>query len=244
MILFSSLSQFDVKNESGVIFKIPIISLPLASKRFPFRLSENITRLIVFLKVYKVASFYGDQTILIMRTELQFNEVVNSCRATFFKKTMDYGTSWRVYRTISVADQIYIKARRIRNIQEKKTQKIGDDIRSEFQGILNYAVIGLIQLELGGEEVEMLSINEVKELYDAQVNRAKQLMADKNHDYGEAWRNMSQQSFVDLILMKLQRMRQILSNKGKTLMSEGLDANYYDMINYAVFALIIMNEPN
>ena len=177
-----------------------------------------------------------------MRTELQFNEVVNSCRATFFKKTMDYGTSWRVYRTISVADQIYIKARRIRNIQEKKTQKIGDDIRSEFEGILNYAVIGLIQLELNEDEVEMLPVEKVKELYDKQIDRAKELMANKNHDYAEAWREMSQESYVDLILAKLLRIKQIVSNDGVTIASEGVDSNFFDILNYAAFALIMISE--
>ena len=177
-----------------------------------------------------------------MHTNLQFDEAVNLCRETFLKKTKDYGTSWRVYRTISVADQIYIKARRIRTIQEKKTQKIGDDIRSEFQGILNYAIIGLIQLELGSEEVEMLSVNEVQNLYDAQVKRAKQLMADKNHDYGEAWREMSQESYTDLILAKILRIKQIIGNDGVTIASEGVDANFFDILNYAAFALIMIGE--
>ncbi|RYG53690.1 MAG: DUF1599 domain-containing protein [Chitinophagaceae bacterium] len=177
-----------------------------------------------------------------MHTNLQFDDVVNSCRETFLKKTKDYGSSWRVYRTISVADQIYIKARRIRTIQEKKTQKIGDDIRSEFMGILNYAVIGLIQLELGSEEVEMLTVPKVQELYDRQVQRAKLLMADKNHDYGEAWREMSQESYTDLILAKLLRIKQIIGNDGVTIVSEGIDANYFDILNYAVFALIMIGE--
>ncbi|RYG41234.1 MAG: DUF1599 domain-containing protein [Chitinophagaceae bacterium] len=177
-----------------------------------------------------------------MHTNLQFEEAVNSCRETFLKKTKDYGTSWRVYRTISIADQIYIKAKRIRTIQEKKTQKIGDDIRSEFQGILNYAIIGLIQLELESEEVEMLSVNEVQNLYDAQVKRAKQLMADKNHDYGEAWREMSQESYTDLILAKILRIKQIIGNEGFTIASEGVDANFFDILNYAAFALIMIGE--
>ncbi len=177
-----------------------------------------------------------------MHTNLQYDEAVNSCRETFLKKTKDYGTSWRVYRTISIADQIYIKAKRIRTIQEKKTQKIGDDIRSEFQGILNYAIIGLVQLELGSEEVEMLSVSEVQNLYDAQVNRAKQLMADKNHDYGEAWREMSQESYTDLILAKILRIKQIIGNDGVTIASEGVDANFFDILNYSAFALIMIGE--
>jgi hypothetical protein len=175
-------------------------------------------------------------------TNQQYDSVTEQCKNLFLKKTADYGTAWRVLRTISIRDQIYIKALRIRNIQEKKQQKIGDDIQSEFIGIINYAVIGLIQLELPEDAPEELSAEEVGHLYDSQVKIARSLMQGKNHDYGEAWRNMSQESFVDLILMKLQRMRQIISNEGKTIVSEGLDANYTDIINYAVFALILANE--
>ncbi len=177
-----------------------------------------------------------------MTTNEQYDRVIENCRDTFLKKTADYGTSWRVYRTISVADQIYIKAKRIRNIQDKKEQKIEDDIQSEFRGILNYAVIGIIQLELNAEEPEVLSVAEVKEKYDHTLRKAKQLMQAKNHDYGEAWREMSQQSFVDLSLAKILRIKQILANEGKTTVSEGIDANFYDIINYAVFALILMEE--
>lgn len=155
-------------------------------------------------------------------------------------KSKDYGTAWRVLRTISIVDQIFIKAQRIRTIQEKGEQKISDGIAAEFNGIINYAVIGLIQLELPANAPEEMNLNEVTVLYDKFVNKAKQLMQDKNHDYGEAWRSMSQESFVDLILMKLQRIRQILNNEGKTVISEGIDANYLDILNYAVFALILM----
>jgi DNA-binding transcriptional regulator YhcF (GntR family) len=164
---------------------------------------------------------------------------VNSCKEIFINKTRDYGTSWRVYRTISVADQIYIKARRIRNIQEKGEQKINDDVLSEFKGILNYAIIGLIQLDINDDEVEDLPVDIVTKLYDDKINIAKKLMQDKNHDYGEAWRDMSQQSFVDMILARVLRIKKILSNNGSTIMSEGIDANYFDIINYAVFALIL-----
>lgn len=177
-----------------------------------------------------------------MTTIQQYDSVIQQCEDIFIKKTKDYGTAWRVLRNISVVDQIYIKAYRIRTIQEIGQQKIGDDIPGEFIGIINYAVIGLIQLELTEEDDEELSADRVKILYDKYVGEAKDLMQQKNHDYGEAWRQMTQQSFVDLILMKLQRMRQILSNKGITLISEGLDANYYDIINYAVFALILIDE--
>ena len=177
-----------------------------------------------------------------MNTNEQYDNAVKSCEDVFLKKTKDYGTSWRVYRTISVVDQIYIKAKRIRTIQEKGEQKIGDDVKSEFKGILNYAVIGLMQLDLPADEPEELPVEEVEKLYNAKVAVAKKLMIDKNHDYGEAWREMSQQSFVDLILAKLLRIKSILNNKGKTIMSEGIDANFFDILNYAVFALILMEE--
>lgn len=177
-------------------------------------------------------------------TNQQYDDVAESCKAIFIKKTKDYGTSWRVYRTISVVDQIYIKAKRIRTIQEKGVQKIADDIPGEFKGILNYAVIGLIQLEIDDDEVEDLPVNVVSGMYDSKIRVAKKLMMDKNHDYGEAWRDMSQESFVDLVLAKILRIRQILSNNGTTIISEGIDANYYDIINYSVFALILAKELN
>ena len=173
-------------------------------------------------------------------TNKQYDKEINSCKEIFLKKSKDYGTAWRVLRTISIVDQIFIKAQRIRTIQEKKEQKILDDVSGEFKGIINYAVIGLIQLELPADAPEEMKIDEVSKLFDKNVAIAKSLMEYKNHDYGEAWRSMSQQSFVDLILMKLQRIRQILNNNGKTIMSEGIDANYLDIVNYAVFALILM----
>ena len=175
-----------------------------------------------------------------MTTDKQYDEVIRSCKEIFLKKASDYGTAWRVLRTISIVDQIFIKAQRIRTIQQKGEQKISDGISGEFKGIINYAVIGLIQLELPGEAPEEMKTTDVAVLFDKYVQTAKSLMEDKNHDYGEAWRSMSQESFVDLILMKLQRIRQILSNDGKTIMSEGIDANYLDIINYAVFALILI----
>ena len=175
-------------------------------------------------------------------TTEQYDSVVQTAKDIFVKKTKDYGTSWRVLRTISVVDQIFIKALRIRNIQELKSQKIGDDIPSEFKGILNYAVIGLIQLLKGKPLVEDLDAAEAGRLYDEQVLLAKETMLNKNHDYGEAWREMSQQSFTDLIIVKLLRIKQILLNDGKTLISEGIDSNYTDIINYAVFALILIDE--
>jgi len=174
-------------------------------------------------------------------TNNQYDKAIGSCKEIFLKKTRDYGTAWRVLRTISIVDQIFIKAQRVRTIQEKGEQKVADDIAAEFKGIINYAVIGLIQLELPVEAPEEMEVSEVSRLFDKHVLVAKDLMNDKNHDYGEAWRSMSQESFIDLILMKLQRIRQILNNDGKTIMSEGIDANYLDIINYAVFALILMS---
>ncbi|HET9056909.1 MAG TPA: DUF1599 domain-containing protein [Chitinophagaceae bacterium] len=178
-------------------------------------------------------------------TNQQFDSVMQACREIFIKKTKDYGTSWRVLRPISIIDQIFIKAQRIRNLQETKIRRvanIGDDIPSEFKGIVNYALIGMIQLELHSEEEENLTVEQVLPLYNKMAHEAKMLMENKNHDYGEAWRDMSQQSFVDLILMKLMRIRQIITNEGKTEMSEGIDSNYLDIINYAVFALILIGE--
>lgn len=175
-------------------------------------------------------------------TNQQYDAAVQSCRDIFIKKTRDYGTSWRVLRPISIADQIFIKAQRIRTIQEKGTQRVGDDIAGEFKGMVNYGVIGLIQLELQTSAAEDLSVAEVERLYTEKIAFTKATMLDKNHDYGEAWRDMSQESFADLILMKLMRIRQILANEGKTLISEGIDANYVDIINYSVFALILIEE--
>ena len=157
-------------------------------------------------------------------------------------KTMDYGTSWRVLRLISVTDQIFIKAQRIRNIQQLGSQKVADDRVSEFKGIVNYAVIGLIQMAMQSESIEDLPVATVEKWYDLQIAAARKTMLDKNHDYAEAWREMSQESFVDLILMKLLRIRQILANEGKTVISEGVDANFTDIINYALFGLILIQE--
>ena len=177
-----------------------------------------------------------------MNTIQQYNDAIAKCKDLFLKKTKDYGTSWRVLRTISIIDQIFIKALRIRTIQEKKTQLIGDSINSEFIGIVNYGLIGLIQLELEKPAVEDLAVDKVSELYDKHIQQVRDLMQEKNHDYGEAWRDMSQESFADLILVKLLRIRQILANEGKTIISEGIDANLHDIINYAVFALILIEE--
>jgi hypothetical protein len=172
----------------------------------------------------------------------QYKEAVRTCRDIFIKKTTDYGTSWRVLRMISILDQIYIKAKRIRTIQQTGTQRVGESIRGEFQAIVNYGVIGLIQDGLDTENMDDIPPAETIQLYDEKISIVKKVMENKNHDYGEAWREMSQESFADLILMKLQRMRQILANDGKTLISEGIDANLTDIINYAIFALIGIEE--
>ena len=177
-----------------------------------------------------------------MTTDQQYDKAIAACKKIFLQKTKDYGTSWRVYRTISVADQLYIKAKRIRTIQEKGKQRVDDDVISEFMGMLNYAIIGLIQLDINDDEVEDLPVETVEQLYTAKAVTAKRLMMDKNHDYGEAWREMSQESFVDLIMSKILRIKQIVANKGQTIISEGIDANYYDIINYAAFGLILMEE--
>ncbi|HSC55196.1 MAG TPA: DUF1599 domain-containing protein [Phnomibacter sp.] len=176
------------------------------------------------------------------KTLEQYNAVIASAKDIFMKKAADYGTSWRVLRPISVADQIYIKARRIRQLQEQTTQLIEDDIPSEFKGIINYAIIGLIQLDINNDDIETLPVAECESRYNEKVQIVRSLMEMKNHDYGEAWREMSQESFADLILMKIYRMKQIIRNEGKTIISEGLDANYMDILNYAVFALILLGE--
>jgi hypothetical protein len=168
----------------------------------------------------------------------QYNSVTHSCKDIFIKKTADYGTSWRVYRIISIVDQLYIKAWRIRQLQEVKEQKIADSIESEFMAIVNYGVMALIQISLKDSIQLDIPIAEAEQYYDTQLSTVRNLMLNKNHDYGEAWRNMSQESFVDLILTKLLRIKQILANDGKTVISEGIDANFADIINYAVFALI------
>jgi hypothetical protein len=178
----------------------------------------------------------------VTKTEDQFDKVIEGSKNIFLKKTSDYGTAWRVLRTISVVDQIFIKALRIRNIQGLAERKVDDDVISEFIGIINYALIGLIQLRLQNPVVEELPVQQASNLYDNAVAETKNVLLNKNHDYGEAWREMSQESFVDLILMKLLRVRQILNNDGRTLISEGIDANYIDIINYAAFALILVDE--
>ncbi|MFN0049095.1 MAG: DUF1599 domain-containing protein [Cytophagales bacterium] len=176
------------------------------------------------------------------KTESQYNNVISACKELFLKKTKDYGTSWRILRLSSITDQIFIKAQRIRSIQEKGTQKVADNINSEFVGIINYCVIALIQLEMPADAAQDIDYESVARLYDKHIANNLELLLNKNHDYGEAWRDMRISSMTDLILMKILRVKQIEDNAGKTLVSEGVAANYQDMLNYAVFCLILMGE--
>jgi hypothetical protein len=171
-------------------------------------------------------------------TSVSYDHQIDRCKDIFLKKMKDYGTAWRILRVSSITDQIFIKAQRIRSIEEKGSQKVDEGVESEFIGIINYAVIALIQLEMGTESRLEMQEPEVVLHFDNHVRESKHLMEDKNHDYGEAWRGMRTSSMTDLILMKLLRIKQIEDNQGQTLISEGVAANYYDIINYAVFALI------
>lgn len=174
-------------------------------------------------------------------TAAEYEGVINICKGLFMKKTRDYGTAWRILRPQSITDQIFIKAQRIRTLEEKKVSKVGDDITGEYIGIVNYCVIAMMQLECGPEMSTELNPDHVSQMFDEKVNETKELMFAKNHDYGEAWRDMRISSLTDLILMKLLRVKQIEDNKGLTEASEGVKANYQDMLNYAVFALIKLN---
>jgi len=171
----------------------------------------------------------------------QYDQIILKCRDIFHKKMRDYGTAWRILRSTSLTDQIFIKAQRIRTIEEKKSQKVNEGVSDEYIGIINYSIMAIVQLELGTSNEELMHEKALK-LYDHYFNEAKELMVRKNHDYGEAWRDMRISSITDLILMKILRIKQIEDNEGKTLISEGLDANYYDMINYAVFSLFKLEE--
>ena len=178
------------------------------------------------------------------QTSKQYDDVIEKCRSLYSNKLKDYGCAWRILRLPSLTDQIFIKAQRIRQLQQNTTRKVDEGEVSEFIGIINYSVMALIQLEKGVVEQPDLAIDEAIELYDKHISITKQLMEDKNHDYGEAWRDMRVSSLTDLILQKLLRVKQIEDNKGKTIVSEGIGANYQDMINYAVFALIHINEKD
>ena len=176
------------------------------------------------------------------QTEIEYRQVISYCKALFDKKNKDYGTSWRILRLPSLTDQIFIKAQRIRSIQDKGAQRIEDGIEGEFIGIINYCIIALIQKSLESSDQMEFSPEELSGFYDLQVEMTLELLRNKNHDYGEAWRDMRISSMTDLILMKIFRTKQIENNQGVTLVSEGVEANYQDMLNYAVFCLIKFNE--
>jgi hypothetical protein len=175
-------------------------------------------------------------------TSAAYDSVIAKCRALFTHKMHDYGCAWRILRLPSLTDQIFIKAQRIRSLQENEVRKVNEGEAGEFIGIINYSIMALIQLELGVADQPDLTDAVATSWYDAKIKETKTLMENKNHDYGEAWRDMRVSSLTDLIIQKLLRVKQIEDNKGKTLVSEGIDANYQDMINYAIFALILMNE--
>lgn len=176
------------------------------------------------------------------KTSQQYDKITAKCKALFVDKMSDYGSAWRILRLPSLTDQIFIKAQRIRQLQENNVRKVDEDEIPEFMGIINYSVMALIQIEKGIVEKPDMGVKEASDLYDKHIAETKLLMEDKNHDYGEAWREMRVSSLTDLILQKLLRVKQIENNKGKTIVSEGIDANYQDMINYAIFALILMSE--
>jgi len=176
-------------------------------------------------------------------TITEYDSIIKKCEDIFAKKMKDYGSAWRILRISSLTDQIFIKAQRIRSIEQKGEQKIKEGVANEFVGIVNYAIVGLIQLDLGVSELaEEMDYNEVMNIFSRHANVAKELMIAKNHDYGEAWRDMRVSSLTDLILQKILRVKQIEDNHGVTLISEGVDANYLDMLNYAVFALIKLEK--
>jgi hypothetical protein len=175
---------------------------------------------------------------LATNTSQEFDQVIAVCKTLFLKKTKDYGTAWRILRPASITDQIFIKAQRIRTLEEKKVSKVGEDITSEYIGIVNYCIIAMLQLELTAADPNEMEVEVVESLFDKSVIETKDLMFAKNHDYGEAWRDMRISSLTDLILMKIFRVKQIEDNLGQTVASEGVKANYQDMLNYAVFALI------
>ncbi len=175
---------------------------------------------------------------MVEKTAAEYKEVISMCKALFEKKTRDYGTAWRILRLPSITDQIFIKAQRIRSIQEKGVQKVGDPVKDEFVAIINYCIIAIMQMELENSSSMDMTFEQLDPLYDRAAEETFNLLQNKNHDYGEAWRDMRVTSITDIILMKLLRVKQIEDNSGRTLVSEGIKANYQDMINYAVFALI------
>jgi len=181
---------------------------------------------------------------LASKTISEYKEVIKACKEVFEKKTRDYGTAWRILRLPSITDQIMIKAQRIRSIQEKGFQKVDDDVPNEFLGIVNYCIMAILQMELSNNISTEMKFDEIVPLYDKVVNETISLHEDKNHDYDEAWREMRVSSMTDIILMKILRVKQIEDNEGKTIISEGIKANYQDMMNYAVFCLIKLNQKS
>jgi len=179
-----------------------------------------------------------------VKTAEQYDSIIRICQDIFSKKTRDYGTAWRILRIPSITDQIFIKAQRIRTLEEKGTSKVGEGVEDEFIAMVNYSIMGLIQLDLGIDDHGAMDAQKAIDLYAEKAQLAKELMERKNHDYGEAWRDMRVSSLTDLILMKILRTKQIEDNHGKTLISEGIDANYFDILNYAVFALIRLGEKS
>lgn len=193
------------------------------------------------------SGIFGILSIFVKKTEVektlkQFDQIMKECATVFIKKTKDYGTSWRILRPSSLTDQLYIKAKRIRSIEEKGLQKVQDSIESDYMGLVNYSVLAIIQLQLDNMAPLELEPKVAVEMYEDQVNITRDLLISKNHDYGEVWRELRLSSMTDLILMKLLRIKQIEDNKGETLISEGVDANYRDIINYAIFSLIKLEE--
>jgi hypothetical protein len=184
---------------------------------------------------------YVKLLLVVKKTITEYNRVTSICKDLFLKKLVDYGSAWRILRLSSLTDQIFIKAQRIRGLQQNKTQKIEESQSDEFIGIINYSVMALIQIKEGISETPDFDTNKCSDLYDIMINNTMELMMNKNHDYGEAWRDMRVSSLTDLILQKLLRVKQIEDNSGNTIVSEGIDANYSDIINYAIFALIHMD---
>jgi len=204
-----------------------------------FNLYSLLLTLHLWVEMYTVKNLIQRYTEM-NKTSQEYDKVIAICRELYTNKMKDYGSAWRILRLPSLTDQIFIKAQRIRSLQQNEIRKVDEDETGEFIGIINYSIMALIQLDLGVVEQPDLDVAKATELYDAKVSVTKSLMEDKNHDYGEAWRDMRVSSLTDLILQKLLRVKQIEDNEGKTLVSEGIEANYQDMINYAVFALILM----
>ncbi len=215
------------------MFRIPITNGLLSVTSWPLKVSVLFVENAVFCRA---------EIMIHEKTATEYKQVINACKNLFLKKTRDYGTAWRILRLPSITDQIFIKAQRIRSIQEKGVQRIDDPIADEFTGIINYCAIALMQIQLESSDQTEFSAQEIEPLYDRVIEETYALQQNKNHDYGEAWRDMRVESMTDIILMKLLRVKQIEDNAGKTLVSEGVKANYQDMINYAVFCLIKLND--